>query len=1095
MPVPPLRQILTRHHDRVRAALIVRHALRAAAAASAAFALAVLLGVLLPVEPLTAWARLIAALAAAVAGLFLALAAFRRALPGFEGYLEGIERHFPGVRSWLRNALDLEARPAPHTSAELAAALALETARRVEGTPLAQLRPRIEPRRPLLVMAGSLALLALLAVVAPTRVARAWATLWDPSGAAPEIRLVVEPGSVRLTPGAALAVRARVWGSSQRPRLVREGVSSTEVVAEGPGSGGERRWRFDLTQLTREQSYRVRVGSVQSPLYRIALAGEPQAVSFEVEYQAPAYARLPAQRGAATRGDLSALRGSRARIEALFDRDLARVEARLAGGPPVGWTAVTPRRWRGEIALDREGEYELAARAAGATPGESRFRYRIHPLEDAPPVLVVRMPRGDVDLPVGQRVPLELIAQDDLGLARLMLQFRKDADAAWTTLPLAQFPGGPREALVRQAWDVSPLGLLPGQTASFRLELLDNKAIGGPGRALSPVFELRFPSLADLYERIDERQGSAQKTLEKLGEQSRELQKTLDKLSQESRPSPAQSPAFERSEEMKSALARQQQLAESIDQTAQQVRESLQMASERQAFDQQLTRKLEEIAALVRQIESKEFKDALKTMREALEKMDRRELERNLPQWRQQNQELLKNLERTAELLKQLRQEEKLASLAQRAQEQKAAQDLLNRGLEDSKQDDRSLAQAQEQAAKETDQLAQDAQDAAKESASEAEKKPLEQAAETLASEAAPQQRQASQATPTSRAQASQSGRKASESLARAAQTLEQALSERQQASEGVDLAALRRAAQDLVSLQREAQQNLESGEPPQQRADRQADLAEGVARVADSLHSLSKRTPFIKPKLSQSLGRAMSQLAGSAKMMDQGNRPGGVLAGKGASQALNEAVAELRATESSMCNRPGGLKNGTESPGEKMSAIGEQQGKLNERSRRLTRQMSEQMRLSAGDHEEMRRLAEQQRRIREQLEQVQQDDEARQKLLGRLEDTRRDMKEVEEALREGTTDGDRLEQQQQRILSRLLDAQRSLNRQDFDPERESRPGEDVARRSPSELPADLLRENDRLRLDLLKAEADRYPAQYRAFIEAYLRTLNGSRR
>jgi len=39
------------------------------------------------------------------------------------------------------------------------------------------------------------------------------------------------------------------------------------------------------------------------------------------------------------------------------------------------------------------------------------------------------------------------------------------------------------------------------------------------------------------------------------------------------------------------------------------------------------------------------------------------------------------------------------------------------------------------------------------------------------------------------------------------------------------------------------------------------------------------------------------------------------------------------------------------------------------------------------------------------------------------------------------------------------------------------------------------MRENDRLRLDLLKAEADRYPAQYRAFIEAYLRSLNGSQR
>ena len=195
------------------------------------------------------------------------------------------------------------------------------------------------------------------------------------------------------------------------------------------------------------------------------------------------------------------------------------------------------------------------------------------------------------------------------------------------------------------------------------------------------------------------------------------------------------------------------------------------------------------------------------------------------------------------------------------------------------------------------------------------------------------------------------------------------------------------------------------------------------------------------------------------------------------------------------MCNKPGGSKPGSQHPGQKLSELSGEQGRLNQRSRRLTQQMSEQMRLSAGDQAEMRRLADEQHRIREQLEQVQQEDEARQKLLGRLEDTRREMKDVEEALRNGDTEGDHLEQQQQHILSRLLDAQRSLNRQDFDPQRESRPGEDVVRRSPAELPAELLRETDRLRLDLLKAEADRYPAQYRAFIEAYLRSLDGSRR
>src|SRR5690348_6305618 len=118
VPEQLLRQILDRHYRDLRLRLIARHALRAAAAAAAAIAAAVALGLALPSEPVTAWARAIAALLAAAAGLALALAAFRRALPGFDRHLDQVEERYPGVRSWLRNALDLEAHPAPHTSSE-----------------------------------------------------------------------------------------------------------------------------------------------------------------------------------------------------------------------------------------------------------------------------------------------------------------------------------------------------------------------------------------------------------------------------------------------------------------------------------------------------------------------------------------------------------------------------------------------------------------------------------------------------------------------------------------------------------------------------------------------------------------------------------------------------------------------------------------------------------------------------------------------------------------------------------------------------------------------------------------------------------------
>jgi DNA repair exonuclease SbcCD ATPase subunit len=176
------------------------------------------------------------------------------------------------------------------------------------------------------------------------------------------------------------------------------------------------------------------------------------------------------------------------------------------------------------------------------------------------------------------------------------------------------------------------------------------------------------------------------------------------------------------------------------------------------------------------------------------------------------------------------------------------------------------------------------------------------------------------------------------------------------------------------------------------------------------------------------------------------------------------------------------------------MGAAARDQQQLNERSRELTQRLSEQMRIGAGDRAELRRLADEQARLRQELGDIQREDEQRRQLLGRLDQARKEMEQVEEQLRSGEPGAD-LEERQNHILSRMLDAQRSINRRDFDPQREARRGEDVARSSPPPLPAAMLRDDERLRLDLMKADADRYPAQYRALVERYLQRLNGSPR
>ena len=142
-----IRRSLRTAHSDVRAGVTPwARALTAVSRTLVALAAVVVLGVLLPIRPATAMFRLVLFALAAVVVLVLAARAFLRAAPAFDAYLERAEGRFPELRSWLRNALDLETRPDPDTSTELAGALRAETARRLTGVPLSMLRPRFDPR-------------------------------------------------------------------------------------------------------------------------------------------------------------------------------------------------------------------------------------------------------------------------------------------------------------------------------------------------------------------------------------------------------------------------------------------------------------------------------------------------------------------------------------------------------------------------------------------------------------------------------------------------------------------------------------------------------------------------------------------------------------------------------------------------------------------------------------------------------------------------------------------------------------------------------------------------------------------------------------
>jgi septal ring factor EnvC (AmiA/AmiB activator) len=141
-----------------------------------------------------------------------------------------------------------------------------------------------------------------------------------------------------------------------------------------------------------------------------------------------------------------------------------------------------------------------------------------------------------------------------------------------------------------------------------------------------------------------------------------------------------------------------------------------------------------------------------------------------------------------------------------------------------------------------------------------------------------------------------------------------------------------------------------------------------------------------------------------------------------------------------------------------------------------------------------MQRLSLEQEQIKKSMEQLNEELKREQersgdKVLGDLDEVKKEMEEVAKQLEQNQYD-DKLIEKQNRILSRMLDAQLSQREKDFEPKRESKPGDNVMRNSPPEIVLQGPNSFNALKEDFLKLQKEGYTEDYEALISKYLMEL-----
>ncbi|HEY7728143.1 MAG TPA: hypothetical protein VID50_06780, partial [Candidatus Eisenbacteria bacterium] len=860
----------------------------------------------------------------------------------------------------LERAGGIAGAPDARYSTQLGECAVQAAASRVRALPLERLRLWRGRGRWLLGAGISLGLLALVGAAGGGRTPTVVRHILAPAEApAPPIRIRVTPGNREVESGASVRVGVFVSGTSRRPRL---------LTAEAPGRAGEALWRETrlaaatdepeaklgeraflavLPNLKEDVAYRVVAEGARSDTFLLQVSDLPRATGFRVRYEYPAYTGLKPEESQNVTGDLAAPRGSRAHLTLTTNRSVVSATARfeasgvsLVGQPAERLVAFT-------LPVRRDDRYHIRlidprGRRVDLGP------YDVRAIPDRPPTVTVLAPGEVEDVSRDMITTVVAGATDDYGVKRMLLRYRvREAPEAVTTLTEEHEPA--RELAVRYTWPLQPFSLLPGEEIEYAVGAVDADAVDGPQTAWSGTRRIRFPSASEILASMDAQHDETVNSLEDLSREARDLQQKAEEMARDM--GRMRDVPWEKQQELQKTLEGQETLREQVGRVAQQLAQDAEKLAQSRALNSELVQKLNELHQLMSQLRDQALHRSIEQLRQALQRMSPQDIQRALENFKMTQEEVIRNLERTIQLLRQERVEERLEEASERAAEMERRQLALNDSLARAArpQEIRDLAsneQGIQQMSAETgaalDSLAAMLQAIDRDAAHQA----ADLSDSLGAAGAEPDFEQARQ----SLSEGDPSGSRRSTGrlerrLSRFREQVDRMRSAYQQRRKNELAKNMEESARDLLEISDEQGRLLEDAESDTgNRAEAQQGLTETTESATRRIGETAKKTFFITPDVGAALARALMNQRNAVARYSMGDLGGGLNATKDASVALNQAAAALLKGMESMASSSS--SSGFREAMQSLQGLGGQQQSLNEDSMDLAGRLGEQGRL-----------------------------------------------------------------------------------------------------------------------------------------------------
>ncbi|HPT47273.1 MAG TPA: hypothetical protein PLM07_15440 [Candidatus Rifleibacterium sp.] len=946
-------------------------------------------------------------------------------------------------------------------------------------------------------------------LIFPLRAIAPWSTL----------EIVVEPGHALAAMGESVEIAALPNRPVGEPVLLElfepDQLESNRVEMYPDTTASQSRFVYTLNSLQTSLDYRVSCEKFASQRFSVKVVPRPQLKRLQVTLFQPDYVATGPVKLAENTGDAEALLGSRIKIEVLADQKLAAGALLMNPGASQTCQIRNHSEFSHEFVLATDTSYSIFLENETGLHNEKPVIYNIKARSDASPTVELLKPAADIPFPTAKRLDIKAVARDDYGVKAMILYYSVGERSSLIPLNMkADFRPMP-EFEVEFPWMLDTLALQPGTRVSYFVQVED-ACQPAANLASTTTYFINMPSMYDLYRGEEASQGEVSEQLEKYLEDQKlrkeSLMKAYEQIKHEEKLD------FEATQAIEKAIEK----GEKSQQEAQQILENfrkLQENMENNPFSSpESLERMQKVNELLNQVLDDETKKMMQQLRDSLQEMkiDPKDIQKYEEAFKME--EYLKGLDRTIDLLEQVREQQKFNSLANaiddlhKRQEQIASETaalnekMKNEGLsaeEEAKLKD--LKDQQQKINQELEQLQKQAEEMTADRKNEDfQQNPLLEDVKNIRDRMKQEEYQKrgekiskdmAQKNLDSAQQNQQNMLKFLEALKKNAEQISQQCNSC--SGPQLDLSAyIRRAlrvSHDQESLYREISMMPDQfmrGQQPQ---------IEGVIDQVSLLQVLVKQQ-------GNELEQDLDKLVKGSFSVD----PTAVEAIKGSQKMFSDIVKNLEdralnlawedqqetirrfnrlATELMRAQDQSNSGGSSTNPMDAMQQFKNlTRRQLSMYQQMMKRQMSPQ---SGQSMEEMKRMAMEQRQVREALEKLMRESRQQMNTMGRLDDVIKDMQDVETKMLDPQMQK-KIAEKQKSIYDRMLRAQKAIkDRDEESEERQARKASEITQQQPDKPLGEIGSDTRDLSKDFTGDLKEEFPPAYKPMLNDYYKSLN----